>query len=173
MSIACYGCVDDLNMYATASHSHIYIQLQPFPRKNFGPIRRRLINTLSPVSPPTTGQWPCMAVSITSTRMRRRHILISLSGYSKRQENFFSPMRCMLINTLRAVTPLVTGQWPAMAVSMISTRMRRLRIPWSAFSYNQCQENIFPTMRCMLINKLKSVTYLTTGQWPAMAVSMT
>ena len=31
----CYGCVDDLNVYTTASHSHINTQLQPFPRKYF------------------------------------------------------------------------------------------------------------------------------------------
>ena len=36
-SMTCYGCVDDLNNNGTASHSHINIQLQPFPRKYFWP----------------------------------------------------------------------------------------------------------------------------------------
>ena len=105
--------------------------------------------------------------------MRRRRISWSAFSYSQCRKNIFSPLRCMLINTFRPVTPLMTGQWPAMAVSMTSTRMRQRRIPRSAFSYSQCQANIFSPMRCKFINTLRPVARLMTSQWAAMAQSMT
>ena len=132
-----------------------------------------LINAFRPFTPLMTGQSPAMAVSMNLTRMRRRRIHWSAFSYNQCQESIFSPSRCKFVHTLRPVPTLTTGQWPAMAVSMTSTRMRRRRIHWSANSYSQCQENVFSPMRRRWINTLRPVTSLTTRQWAAMAVSMT
>ena len=153
-------------------HCLICIQLQPIQEIIFSPMRCMLINKLKSVTPLIKCKSHAMAVWMTSTCMRRRRIPWSAFSYNQCQENIFSTMRCTLINTLRPVTPLTTCQSHALAVWMTSTCMRRRRIPWYAFSYSQCRENIFSSLRCMSINTFRHVTPLTTRLWAAMAVWM-